>query len=571
MKRALLLLTIAACADVPASPTYFTDVQPILRANCARCHGGDPIEPTVAKYRLDRYVKDDATTLDAYDYAASIVDHTVAHVAPAMPPDYALTDRQQEILTRWLANGAPKGTRDNHTPQIQLIAPTDVPTADQSIDTTFRSWDDDLDGLVVQLWAHDLMTDEDLPLGMQVGGGLRSVAIDSGTLASKHDFEIYAILDDGYADDPTQNKTRATLIPRVSIDHGARGTAPSVTLVAPNDGGTLIGAVPITWTAVDPDVDGGGAPDTLTIDLALVRYAADATTEVSTESIATDLPNTGAFTWNIPATLAASDASGPIPYRIRVTATDSLGVPPNIRSDDSDVPFFVEQPVATTITWADVKPLFVQYCADCHGQPAQSPALDPYCFVEYEKGEAVPPCEVDDVGVFEKRTDVFTRVVTQANMPPNSAPKPTQAERDKIKAWLLGGAPYGNGPTDARPTLTWTAPGSATLDGTSGAAMLAWTIGDAEGLAGDVIQFVKVNGPPTCNLTQTCPSLTASTSDATWAANEVTRSMQSGSTQTRTFSWPRPASGSGCYCVRGSVTDTANQTTTVVANKPVRF
>ncbi|NUO52525.1 MAG: hypothetical protein HOV80_27070, partial [Polyangiaceae bacterium] len=202
---------------------------------------------------------------------------------------------------------------------------------------------------------------------------------------------------------------------------------------------------------------------------------------------------------------------------------------------------------------------------DCHGQPAQSPALDPYCFVEYEKGESVPPCETDDSGVFEKRTDVFTRVVTQANMPPNSAPKPTQTERDLIKDWLLGGAPYGNGPADARPTLTWTSPGSATLDGSSGTAMLAWT------LATDVVQFVKVNGPPTCNLSQTCPALTASTTEATWAANEVTRSTQTGTTQTRTFSWPRPASGSGCYCVRGTVTDAANQATTIIATKPVRF
>ena len=56
-----------------------------------------------------------------------------------------------------------------------------------------------------------------------------------------------------------------------------------------------------------------------------------------------------------------------------------------------------------------------------------------------------------------------------------------------------------------------------------------------------------------------------------WAANEITRSMQTGTTQARTFSWQRPASGSGCYCVRGTVTDAASQTTTVVANKPVRF
>jgi hypothetical protein len=37
------------------------------------------------------------------------------------------------------------------------------------------------------------------------------------------------------------------------------------------------------------------------------------------------------------------------------------------------------------------------------------------------------------------------------------------------------------------------------------------------------------------------------------------------------FDWTTPVEGAGCYCVRGTVTDAASQTTVVVAAKPVRF
>jgi mono/diheme cytochrome c family protein len=571
MKRAAFLPLLVACgADVPASPTYFADVQPILRANCARCHGADPDDPKVAAFRLDRYVKNDVATFDVYDYATGtmpvLAEVAIDRASPAMPPDYALTDRQRDILARWIAQGAPKGTRDNHLPQIELVAPTGATMADQSLAATFRAWDDDLDGLVVQLWARDVATNEDLPLGAQTGAGLRTLEIDTGTLASKHMFEIFAILDDGFADDPAQNQTRVTLIPSVLVDHGARGTAPTVRVVSPNGGGTLVGAVAITWTATDPDVDPNtGDPDALTIDLALVRYTADGA-EVSATPIASGLSNTGAFAWTIPMSIETRDGAGnPIPYRVRVTATDTFGMPRNVRSDDSDVVFFIEQATTTTYTWADVEPLTVKYCAECHGQPARTIALDTFCLLQYEQGEAVPPCEASDVGVYEMRGTVYTRVVTQKNMPPASEPQPTQAERGLIGNWITGGAPFGSGPSNARPTLVWMTPSTTVLDAsTSGTAVLRWTDSDAEELVSDRIEYAKVTGPPSCNLVSGCASVMA-----TWkplVMNNVT-----GTSQAQMYSWSVPAEGSGCYCVRGTVTDAAMQSTTVVADKPVRF
>jgi hypothetical protein len=569
MKYLALILLVACGPDVPVNPTYFADVQPILRANCVRCHGADPSDLKIAKFRLDRYVKDDAVTFDVYDYASGS-DPALARVAvdlesPAMPPDYTLSDRQRDILARWIAQGASKGTRDNRAPRIELIAPGGATAADQALDVSFRAWDDDLDGLVVQLWARDVASGDDVPLGAQSGAGVRTLSIDTGTLASKHNFEIYATLDDGFSDNPALNQTRATLLP-VFVDHGLRGTAPTVRLIAPNGGDTLIGNAQITWTATDPDVDAMNNPDVLAIDLALVKYDANGI-ELGTQSIATALPNTGAFAWTIPDSVAARDGAGhPIPYRVRVTATDTLGIPRNTRSDDSDYVFYVEQGATTTLTWADIEPLLMKYCSKCHGEPARTVALDTFCLLEYEKGEAVPPCGASDIGAYEMRSSVYQRAVSIKNMPPASDPQPTVAERDKIGNWILGGAPFGSGPSDARPTLTWMMPSTSVLDASAtGAAMLQWTDADVEGLVSDAVEHAKVSGPPSCNLTSGCASITI----GTW--KPVTMTSLTGTSQNQMFSWPVPAEGSGCYCVRGTVTDSAMQSTTVVAAKPVRF
>jgi hypothetical protein len=550
----------AACGEeVPASPTYFDDVQPLLQANCVRCHGAVPSDPKIARFRLDRYVKDDAATFDVWDYAqaaggeaAPLVHVAVDLEAPAMPPDYALTERQRELLARWVAQGAPKGTRANRAPRIELLAPAGAATADQSLDVSVRAWDDDGDGLIVQLWAHDVATSEaeDVPLGPAVGGGLHAVTLDTGTLASKHDFEIYAVLDDGFADDPAQNRTRATVIPRLAVDHGARGTAPRVTLVAPNGGETLIGSVAITWTASDPD-----AGDTLAIDLALVTVAADGTETVA-ETIATGLSNTGTFTWEIPDAIPATDPSGqPIPYKVRVTATDALGVPRNARSDSSDTTVAIARGGMTALTWDDVKPLFETYCNKCHGEPARTASLEAFRLDKYDAADPEPPVN-GDPGAFEMKGAVYQRTITQGNMPPNSDPQPSQAELDMIAGWILGGAPKGGGPMNARPTFSWTQP-SATQTGSP--VTLAWSAADAEGLASGRLEFVKVNGQPQSG----CANVTAQS----WTAipdPKASATLAGQASWMDSFAWTPPASPSGYYCVRGTVTDAANQVTTVV-------
>jgi len=565
-KSFVALLMLVACGPaVPDNPTYFTDVQPILRANCVRCHGADPVDVKVAKYRLDRYVARDMATIDAFDYAQTIADHTAAHMAPVMPPDYELSDRQQEILAKW-GTKPDKGTRSNTLGNIVLISPQGTTTADQTIDTTFRSWDDDLDGLAVQLWARDEADPtQPVPLGNPTGGGERSLSIDSGTLASKHTFVIYAVVDDGFSDDPAVNEmNKIPLIEGLFVDHGARGTAPTVKLTAPNTGGTEIGMINITWSATDPDVDANGNPDTLTIDLALETLDASGNV-VSTMPIMSGLPNSpSSFSWTIPASVPTMNSSGPINYKIKVTATDTLGVPPNVRSDDSDLPFTIGTSTTTTYTWTDspspggVGALFDKYCKQCHSEPPSTPQLDPYCFVEYDQAHNVSPCQPGDVGVYEMRTTVYDRVITQANMPPATAMvKMTAADRAIIGNWLAGGAPYGSGPTDPKPTFTWKTPSANIALPTT----VSWTAMD-NSLETGKIELLNYQGscfmPNCCGNPPGTPTIIAITDPKAMFA------MPGATMWTDSLSLTKPTGGTGFYCVRGTVTDTAGQTTTVV-------
>jgi hypothetical protein len=603
-KHLPFLVMLVACGDgVPDKPTYFVDVQPILRANCVRCHGADPADPKVATFRLDRYVSGDDTTFDVWDYAngdpSPIMNVAVNHEAPAMPPDYTLTDRQRDILARWITQGAEKGIarRDNRAPEIELVSPTGVATADQTLDTTFRAWDADLDGLYVRLWARDLTDPTEPPysMGPRVGGGQRSVAVDTGTLASQHQFLIYAVLDDGYYDTVEQNHTEVALIPELIVDHGLRGTAPRVEVLAPNGGQTLIGSATILWTATDPDA---GDSLTFTVELIKAQPKADGTFEV-VETIApagTTLPAPAAgmaysLNWDVPTSVPATDSAGAaIPYKVRVTAEDTLGKDEmgnpahNVRYDDSDLPIFVAQAtVGTTYNWRDdARPILDKFCKDCHAAAGKTPAIDYFCVLKYNAADPDSACEASDDGAYEVKGQIYQRMVQAKTMPPATEPKPTQAELDVIGNWILGGAPGGGGggPADASPTLTWVAPDASTVlvaTGTSPnfVAMLQWTVADAEGLASDALEYVKVAGT---NASSNCDTV-ALPAAPTWKPLTGAGMTLSGMSATRSYDWrvptikqgPTTTPDQGCYFVRGTVKDTANHSTPVITPKSVKF
>lgn len=545
------LTLLASCEDIPTNPTWFGEIQGILRAGCGRCHSEPAANGAPTYFRLDRYVRNDGVSQDAWDLKESIVSRAVNLEDSPMPPDLLLSDRQRDILERWVEQGAPKGSRDNALPGAELLSPV-LDAADQELAIRFRSFDDDGDGLVSQLGYRD-STQEVTAFAGAWGGGIVETTMDMGQLASKERFDIVAILDDGFEDRVADNQTFVTLLSDVLIDHGERGTAPTVSLSSPNGGETIFGVTSVRWAAADPD-----AGEVLSIDLNLLRM--DGTGDVvSIVNVATGLPNTpSSFSWD-PEGIAGLDENGAaIFYKMRVTATDSGAR--NARSDDSDATFSVaEVGGETSLTWADVKPLFVTYCAQCHGQPARTQGLEDFRLDKYNAADTEPPAN-DDLGVLEKRTVVFDKLVARGSMPPNSEPQPSQTEIDTISEWIRAGAPFG---ADAPPTFTWTSPNDdATTTAQAADITIEWTATDPESLplTGSISMTQLADEIPPLNAqTATCDAGLPGWSEVVGSEN-----IEDGS-----FVITLP--NTGFFCFKADLSDAGGQSITSVASKPIQL
>ncbi len=101
------LLAIPGCnPSVPDTPTFEDDVEPILFANCVRCHRDPP--QNGAPIRLDTFEA-------ARDNSGGIVTRVkLDRDDPRfMPPntELVLSDRQIEIIENWRATGSQAGPR----------------------------------------------------------------------------------------------------------------------------------------------------------------------------------------------------------------------------------------------------------------------------------------------------------------------------------------------------------------------------------------------------------------------------------------------------------------------------
>jgi hypothetical protein len=124
----LALVGVAGCAPAaPDAPTWTEDVQPIVRANCIRCHGEPRIQNAPSGFRLDRYEDTGAGDNVILGAASKASRMAVRTGAGTMPKTYELTDRQKTIIQRWADNGAPRGPIDG--PDAAVAAPDAAPTA----------------------------------------------------------------------------------------------------------------------------------------------------------------------------------------------------------------------------------------------------------------------------------------------------------------------------------------------------------------------------------------------------------------------------------------------------------
>lgn len=148
-------------ADAPANPTW-VQVQPILAAECAHCHGSTA-KDTGGAYRFDFYemtpeVCGDAAQAISSDtplakalsreiWKAITTTQDLPDQRPSMPPPPApyLEEREWRTIQNWLETGIPRGEAPlgNRAPEVKFSAvPGPTPhTLDVSIVVTDPDWD----------------------------------------------------------------------------------------------------------------------------------------------------------------------------------------------------------------------------------------------------------------------------------------------------------------------------------------------------------------------------------------------------------------------------------------------
>ena len=125
----------------PPSPdiAYKRDILPILSDNCFSCHGPDQ-NKRKAKLRLDK--REDATAKNAIvpgkpeqsELVRRIFSHDPDEVMPPPKSQKTLTSIQQDLLRRWIAQGAEYQGHWSYAPPVRPAAPK----AAEGIDTLVR-------------------------------------------------------------------------------------------------------------------------------------------------------------------------------------------------------------------------------------------------------------------------------------------------------------------------------------------------------------------------------------------------------------------------------------------------
>jgi hypothetical protein len=180
---ALLLFFVGGCGSspvVPESPTW-ADVEPILRGECASCHGGSAATTGSARgviYRLDFYDLDPATCGDAaaateaarFAAAASSqiafdITSVSASIRPRMPPapGPSLADWEWKTLLRWADNPQRGPEPNGNRPPVIRVTTSNRLVTTNSFNLSVVLEDPDGDSAVGVLTIGDVTLKMDRP------------------------------------------------------------------------------------------------------------------------------------------------------------------------------------------------------------------------------------------------------------------------------------------------------------------------------------------------------------------------------------------------------------------------
>jgi mono/diheme cytochrome c family protein len=444
-----------ACASTPDSSTWVDDVQPILAANCIRCHGDPPLGGAPLTFRLDVYgetQRDGRIIWGAADMGSYVVTRAVDQ--ENMPPyGPTLSQREKDILSKWPPGFTIGERAGNSPPTASVISPTGSLAADQSLPLVIEVDDADHDSVVGRLMVDAV---DIAPLR----NGRQNITWNTATLPiGTH--QLHAVLDDCVASNLSYGLDCRADVDRplasVSVMHPTVNgdTAPSFTFgqfthrvsTAVEPSGTFSvpiaddlvgtdGPVMISFTVSDPDV----VPPH-------VHLQAVVGDQVVAE-VAPDLLGVMSFMWDATAVPAGPNV------RLLATVTDgrltTKVLSPAFIVSHTTTADRLGDPTAANPT--PVQQILRESCGVCHFGQFRGANGPDFCFTPIVPGGLVQ-CGLNEPGHNQPlsylvyRGAAWRKVIQTHEMPPRSAdtaPNVTplsEANRQRLGDWFLAGAP----------------------------------------------------------------------------------------------------------------------------------
>ena len=183
------VMTLSAFAVLGQSPTFSSDVAPIIYDNCTKCHrvGG------IAPFTLNNFT-------DTYAWRYSIVTAIESHEMPPWPPDVdyrrflherTLTEQEINKISEWVNNGAPEGN-PNETPVTPTFPEGQTLPGTPDLTLSIPIYESQAD-------VSDEYACFALPSGLTEDRFIRAVEVVPGNLAVVHHVIVFAA-DQGVTD-----------------------------------------------------------------------------------------------------------------------------------------------------------------------------------------------------------------------------------------------------------------------------------------------------------------------------------------------------------------------------------
>jgi hypothetical protein len=425
---AALALVGCGAPAVPDKPSWFADVQPILKANCMRCHGEDPIGGAPSTFRLDTFAGNGAAPNYSHNGAALLAPFIVARVDVDQMPTVGplLTDRQKEILRKWALTDEVTSLGMLPTPGVGNQAPTATATMPASADAFAAIYVtiDDPDGDTVR----GTLTAGSLTIA-PLHDGLNAITWDTGTVPPGVE-TIHASFSDESRMLPIEQD-----LGTITVAHASNNTAPFLTIDSPKEFDLLadqLGQANIQLTIADPDDDKGT--------VSITAFHGDTRVGVSSGKVAgLNAGQAQTFKWDTSAKLPTGDFEfeASASWRLEITVTDARGASRTITSG-----YFAIEHSTSTDTYSTnsgrIKKIIDDHCAGkCHntsgtdGKEILDPFLDWTSVVNIQAHKGI----------------MWRKLILRRDMPPKSEAELwpdnplSESDRQAIGDWLAAGAP----------------------------------------------------------------------------------------------------------------------------------